>query len=230
MKMKSTHIYMYKTPLRFVLALLYVLVFVLSQNTIFAQSKNGVKPVQPIMLEDANPVKSEPARSTSTGKEQVLFHSKALIEKEKQFHALRSTFSSVNGNGIIDDAIRSMYVPFKNDAIMCDFSVNEDFDKSTVPADLSKSHAYLLEYFSQEELNELNFCLNYIGIQAVDQDFFLFYVLPYKNHIRFFKQNNLSGRDLAWFVAIDLRQTVCQKQQTLIVKDALLKPVQVRTN
>jgi hypothetical protein len=182
------------------------------------------------MLEDANPVKSEPARSTSTGKEQVLFHSKALIEKEKQFHALRSTFSSVNGNGIIDDAIRSMYVPFKNDAIMCDFSVNEDFDKSTVPADLSKSHAYLLEYFSQEELNELNFCLNYIGIQAVDQDFFLFYVLPYKNHIRFFKQNNLSGRDLAWFVAIDLRQTVCQKQQTLIVKDALLKPVQVRTN
>jgi hypothetical protein len=221
---------MYKTPLRFVLALLYVLVFVLSQNTIFAQSKNGVKPVQPIMLEDANPVKSEPARSTSTGKEQVLFHSKALIEKEKQFHALRSTFSSVNGNGIIDDAIRSMYVPFKNDAIMCDFSVNEDFDKSTVPADLSKSHAYLLEYFSQEELNELNFCLNYIGIQAVDQDFFLFYVLPYKNHIRFFKQNNLSGRDLAWFVAIDLRQTVCQKQQTLIVKDALLKPVQVRTN
>ena len=230
MKMKSTHIYMYKTPLRFVVALLYVLVFVLSQNAIFAQSKNGVKPVQPIMLEDANPVKSEPARSTSTGKEQVLFHSKALIEKEKQFHALRSTFSSVNGNGIIDDAIRSMYVPFKNDAIMCDFSVNEDFDKSTVPADLSKSHAYLLEYFSQEELNELNFCLNYIGIQAVDQDFFLFYVLPYKNHIRFFKQNNLSGRDLAWFVAIDLRQTVCQKQQTLIVKDALLKPVQVRTN
>jgi hypothetical protein len=221
---------MYKTPLRFVVALLYVLVFVLSQNAIFAQSKNGVKPVQPIMLEDANPVKSEPARSTSTGKEQVLFHSKALIEKEKQFHALRSTFSSVNGNGIIDDAIRSMYVPFKNDAIMCDFSVNEDFDKSTVPADLSKSHAYLLEYFSQEELNELNFCLNYIGIQAVDQDFFLFYVLPYKNHIRFFKQNNLSGRDLAWFVAIDLRQTVCQKQQTLIVKDALLKPVQVRTN
>lgn len=230
MKMKSTHIYMYKTPLRFVVALLYVLVFVLSQNTIFAQSNNGVKPVQPIMLEDANPVKSEPARSTSTGKEQVLFHSKALIEKEKQFHALRSTFSSVNGNGIIDDAIRSMYVPFKNDAIMCDFSVNEDFDKSTVPADLSKSHAYLLEYFSQEELNELNFCLNYIGIQAVDQDFFLFYVLPYKNHIRFFKQNNLSGRDLAWFVAIDLRQTVCQKQQTLIIKDALLKPVQVRTN
>jgi hypothetical protein len=221
---------MYKTPLRFVVALLYVLVFVLSQNTIFAQSNNGVKPVQPIMLEDANPVKSEPARSTSTGKEQVLFHSKALIEKEKQFHALRSTFSSVNGNGIIDDAIRSMYVPFKNDAIMCDFSVNEDFDKSTVPADLSKSHAYLLEYFSQEELNELNFCLNYIGIQAVDQDFFLFYVLPYKNHIRFFKQNNLSGRDLAWFVAIDLRQTVCQKQQTLIIKDALLKPVQVRTN
>jgi len=230
MKMKSTHIYMYKTPLRFVVALLYVLVFVLSQNTIFAQSKNGVKPVQPIMLEDANPVKSEPARSTSTGKEQILFHSKALIEKEKQFHALRSTFSSVNGNGIIDDAIRSMYVPFKNDAIMCDFSVNEDFDKSTVPADLSKSHAYLLEYFSQEELNELNFCLNYIGIQAVDQDFYLFYVLPYKNHIRFFKQNNLSGRDLAWFVAIDLRQTVCQKQQTLIIKDALLKPIQVRTN
>jgi len=225
MKMKSTHIYMYKTPLRFVVALLYVLVFVLSQNTISAQSKNGVKPVQPIMLEDANPVKSEPARSTSTGKEQILFHSKALIEKEKQFHALRSTFSSVNGNGIIDDAIRSMYVPFKNDAIMCDFSVNEDFDKSTVPADLSKSHAYLLEYFSQEELNELNFCLNYIGIQAVDQDFYLFYVLPYKNHIRFFKQNNLSGRDLAWFVAIDLRQTVCQKQQTLIIKDALLKPI-----
>jgi len=230
MKMKSTHIYMYKTPLRFVVALLYVLVFVLSQNTIFAQSKNGVKPVQPIMLEDANPVKSEPARSTSTGKEQILFHSKALIEKEKQFHALRSTFSSVNGDGIIDDAIRSMYVPYNNDAINCDFSVNGDFDKSTVPADLSKSHAYLLEYFSQEELNEINFCLNYIGIQAVDQEIYVFYVLPYKNHIRFFKQNNLSGRDLAWLVAIDLRQTVCQKQQTLIVKDALLKPVQVRTN
>jgi len=40
----------------------------------------------------------------------------------------------------------------------------------------------------------------------------------------------LSGRDLAWLVAIDLRQTVCQKQQTLIIKDVLLKPVQVRTN
>ena len=230
MKMKSTHIYMYKTPLRFVVAMLYVLVFVLSQNTGFAQNKNGVKPVQPTFVEDANPVQTQPARSTSTGKEQILFHSKALIEKEKQFHALRSTFSSVNGDGIIDDAIRSMYVPYNNDAIICDFSVNEDFDKSTVPTDLSKCHAYLLEYFSQEELNDLNFCLNYLAIQAVDQDIFLFYVLPYKNHIRFFQQNNLTGRDLAWFVAIDMRQTICQKQETLIIKEALLKPIQVRPN
>lgn len=222
---------MYKTPLRFVVTFLYVLVFVLSQNTIFAQSKNGVKPVQPIMLEDANPVKSEPARSTSTGKEQILFHSKELIAKEKQFDALRSSLSRVNGDGIIDDAIRSMYVPFKKDPIsVCDFTFTEDFDKSIIPTDLSKCNAYLLEYFNQDELNALNFCLNYLGIQAVDQEIYLFYVLPYKNHIRFFKQIQLSGRDLAWFVAIDLRQTICQKQETLLIKEELLKPIQVRPN
>ena len=228
MKMKSTHIYMYTSPLRFVVALL--LVFVFSQNTIFAQSKDGVKPVQPTFLEESNPVQAEPARSQNTGKDQILFHAKELIEKEKQFHALRKFLSPVNGDGIIDDAIRSMYVPYRNDAIICDFSVNDDFDKSIVPSDLSKCHSYLLEYFSQNELNELSFCLGYLGIQAVDQDIFLFYVLPYKNHIRYLKQIQLSDRDLAWFVAIDLRLTICQKQATLEIKDQLLKPAKILTN
>ena len=229
MKMKSTHIYMYTTPLRFVVALL--LVFVFSQHTIFAQSKDGAKPVQPTFMEESNPVQAEPAREQNTGKELILFNAKELISKEKQFDAFRSFLSPVNGDVIIDDAIRSMYVPYRNEPIsMCDFSFTDDFDKSTVPADLSKSHAYLLDYFSQDELNDLNFCLNYLGIQTVDQDLFLFYVLPYKNHIRFLKQNQLSGRDLAWFVAIDLRLTICQKQETLIIKEALLKPTQVRPN
>lgn len=228
MKMKSTHIYMYTSPLRFVVALL--LVFVFSQNTIFAQSKDGVKPVQPTFLEESNPVQAEPARTQNTGKNQILFHAKELIEKEKQFHALRRFLSPVNGDGIIDDAIRSMYVPYKNDAIICDFSLSDDFDKSIVPSDLSKCHSYLLEYFSQNELNELSFCLGYLGIQAVDQDIFLFYVLPYKNHIRYLKQNQLSDRDLAWFVAIDIRLTICQKQATLEIKDQLLKPAKILTN
>jgi hypothetical protein len=219
---------MYTSPLRFVVALL--LVFVFSQNTIFAQSKDGVKPVQPTFLEESNPVQAEPARSQNTGKDQILFHAKELIEKEKQFHALRKFLSPVNGDGIIDDAIRSMYVPYRNDAIICDFSVNDDFDKSIVPSDLSKCHSYLLEYFSQNELNELSFCLGYLGIQAVDQDIFLFYVLPYKNHIRYLKQIQLSDRDLAWFVAIDLRLTICQKQATLEIKDQLLKPAKILTN
>ena len=226
--MKSTHIYMYTSPLRFVVALL--LVFVFSQNTIFAQSKDGVKPVQPTFLEESNPVQAEPARTQNTGKNQILFHAKELIEKEKQFHALRRFLSPVNGDGIIDDAIRSMYVPYKNDAIICDFSLSDDFDKSIVPSDLSKCHSYLLEYFSQNELNELSFCLGYLGIQAVDQDIFLFYVLPYKNHIRYLKQNQLSDRDLAWFVAIDIRLTICQKQATLEIKDQLLKPAKILTN
>lgn len=228
MKMKSTHIYMYSSPLRYVVALL--LVFVFSQNTIFAQSKDAVKPVQPTFLEESNPVQAEAVRSQNTAKDQILFHAKELIEKEKQFHALRRFLSPVNGDGIIDDAIRSMYVPFKNDAIICDFSANDDFDKSIVPSDLSKCHSYLLEYFSQNELNELSFCLGYLGIQAVDQDIFLFYVLPYKNHIRYLKQNQLRDRDLAWFVAIDIRLTVCQKQATLEIKDQLLKPTKTLTN
>ncbi len=229
MKMKSTHIYMYTSPLRFVVALL--LVFVFSQNTIFAQSKDGVKPVQPTFLEESNPVQAEPARTQNTGKNQILFHAKELIEKEKQFHTLRNKLSAVNGDGLVDDAIRSMYEPHKKEPIaVCDFTFTDEFDKANVPADLSKCHSYLLEYFSQNELNELSFCLNYLGIQAVDQDVFLFYVLPYKNHIRYLKQIQLSDRDLAWFVAIDLRLTICQKQATLEIKDQLLKPAKILTN
>jgi hypothetical protein len=229
MKMKSTNIYIYTIPLRNVVALM--LVFVFSQHTIFAQSKDGAKPVQPTFLEESNPVQAEPAREQNTGKEQILFHAKELIAKEKQFDALRRFLSPVNGDGIIDDAIRSMYVPYRSEPISeCDFTFTEGFDKSTIPTDLSKCNAYLLEYFSQDELNDLNFCLNYLGIQAVDQEIYLFYVLPYKNHIRFLKQNQLSGRDLAWLVAIDLRQTICQKQETLLIKEELLKPIQVRPN
>ncbi len=65
MKMKSTHIYMYSSPLRYVVALL--LVFVFSQNTIFAQSKDAVKPVQPTFLEDSKRVQAEPVRRQNTG-------------------------------------------------------------------------------------------------------------------------------------------------------------------
>ena len=167
---------MYTSPLRYVVALL--LVFIFSQTTISAQSKDGVKKTQPTLLEDSNPVQAEPAREQNTGKEQILFHAKELIAKEKQFDALRSSLSRVNGDGIIDDAIRSMYDPYKKDPIsVCDFTFTEDFDKSIIPTDLSKCNAYLLQYFNQDELNDLNFCLNYLGIQAVDQEIYLFYVL-----------------------------------------------------
>lgn len=229
MKIKSTHIHTYIAPLRFVVTLL--LVFIFSQNTIFAQSKDAVKPVQPAFLEESNPGESEPVGAQNTGKNQILFHAKELIEKEKQFHILRNRLSSVNGDGLVDDAIRSMYEPHKKEPVaVCDFTFTDEFDKSAVPADLSNCQSYLLEYFSQNELNELSFCLNYLGIQAVDQEVYLFYVLPYKNHIRYLKQSQLSDRDLAWFVAIDLRLTICQKQATLEIKDQLLKPAKILTN
>jgi hypothetical protein len=196
-----------------------------------AQNKEGGKQSQPVLLEDNSTPQVESDRNSSQGKEQVLFHAKTLIEKEKQFHALRNRLVAVNGDALVDDAIRSMYVPYKTEPIaVCDFTFTDDFDKTTIPADLSNCHSYLLEYFSQNELNELSFCLNYLGIQAVDQEVYLFYVLPYKNHIRYLKQIQLSDRDLAWFVAIDLRQTVCQKQATLEIKDQLLKPNKSITN
>lgn len=221
---------MYTFSLRYVLTCLLFLASVFVHNAI-AQNKEGGKQSQPVLLEDNAAPQVESDRNSSPGKDQVLFHAKTLIEKEKQFHALRNRLSSVNGDALVDDAIRSMYVPYKTEPIAeCDFTFTEGFDKSNIPADLSKCHSYLLEYFSQNELNELSFCLGYLGIQAVDQEVYLFYVLPYKNHIRFFKQIDLSDRDLAWFVAIDLRQTICQKQPTLDIKEQLLKPNKSITN
>ena len=229
MKMKNTHIYMYISSVRYLAIVLLMLVF--SKNELFAQNKEGAQPVIPMLFESTPASQTEPEPTNNVSKELILFHSKELIEKEKQFHALRPFFSPVNGDGIIDDAIRSMYVPYRNEPIsVCDFTFTEGFDKSTIPTDLSKCNAYLLEYFNQDELNDLNFCLNYLGIQAVDQEIYLYYVLPHKNHIRFFQQNHLSGRDLAWLVAIDLRQTICQTQETLVIKESLLKPIQVRPN
>jgi hypothetical protein len=220
---------MYTSSVRNVAIVLLMLVF--SQNELFSQNKEGAQPVQPMLFEATPASQTEPEQTNSVNKELILFHSKELIEKEKQFHALRRFLSPVNGDGIIDDAIRSMYVPFKKDPISeCDFTFTEGFDKSIIPNDLSKCNAYLLEYFNQDELNDLNFCLNYLGIQAVDQEIYLYYVLPHKNNIRFFKQIQLSGRDLAWFVAIDLRQTICLKQETLLIKEELLNPIQVRPN
>jgi len=230
MRMKNTHIYMYTFSIRYVLTCLLFLASVFAHNAL-AQNKEGGKQSQPALLELNSTLQVESDRNSSQGKDQILFHAKTLIEKEKQFHTLRNRLSSVNGDGLVDDAIRSMYEPHKKEPIaVCDFTFTDEFDKSAVPADLSNCHSYLLEYFSQNELNELSFCLNYLGIQAVDQEVYLFYVLPYKNHIRYLKQIQLSDRDLAWFVAIDLRQTICQKQATLEIKDQLLKPNKVLTN
>lgn len=221
---------MYTFSIRYVLTCLLFLASAFAHDTL-AQNKEGGKQSQPVLLEDNSTPQVESDRNSSTGKDQVLFHAKTLIEKEKQFHAIRNRLSSVNGDALVDDVIRSMYIPYKTEPIaVCDFTFTDEFDKSAVPADLSNCHSYLLEYFSQNELNELSFCLNYLGIQAVDQEVYLFYVLPYKNHIRYFKQIELSDRDLAWFVAIDLRQTICQNQPTLEIKDQLLKPNKSITN
>jgi hypothetical protein len=189
-------------------------------------------PAQPTMLDgqaaEPQPVKTE-IRDAATGR--ILYHEKILLQKESAFNALRPRFNAVKGDELINEMIRSMYQPDRGMQQMdCNLSVSKDFDKSQVPDDLSNAGRLISALLTPEVRGELNFCLSYLGYNYTDAQLYVFYILPYKNHILYFQQSGLKNRDLAWMMAIDFRQSVCAKNTSLVIKEVLLKPTQPRIN
>lgn len=193
---------------------------------------NQAAPAQPTML-DGHATESPSAktenRDAATGR--ILYHEKIILQKEAAFNALRPRFNPVKGEELINEMIRSMYQPDKGtQPSTCDLSVSEGFDKSQVPADLSTAGRTIGKLLTPEVQSELNFCLSYLGYTYTDSELYLFYILPFKDHILYFQQSGLKARDLAWMMAIDFRQSVCEKNTALVIKESLLKPTQPRIN
>lgn len=185
-----------------------------------AQTKTESSTIQPMLL---NAPSSEAESAKTSGKasgEQVLFHSKILLEKEKLYNNTRSYLAKYKCSNLVDATIKGMYVPANTQVLLCDISMPESFDKSTLPENVNSYRAELLKYIPAEALSELGFCFSYLGLQINDADLFTFYVAPYKLHIGVLKGTGLSGRELAWLIANDFKQSICEgNPQIYISKD-----------
>lgn len=159
----------------------------------------------------------------------MLFYAKNLPAVEASLNSARPYFLTLRATSLIDIAIKGMYQPAANlENTPCDMMVADGFDKTSLPdldADFNKE---LLKFMKPELISEVFYCMAYLGIQASASDFYIFYAAPFKNELLALQTSKLQGRELAWLIANDFQQSVCNRNPIIHLSKEMQQKMQNR--
>jgi len=192
----------------------------------------GKKPegtLKPELMVSPDQNNQDERREYDNKNEIILFAAKNLAEVETSLNSTRPYFKDLKAEQLLDFAIKGIYQPAANpENTLCDMVVADGFDKSSLPDLSSDFRKELLKTFKQELINEVYYCLNYLGISATDADLYIYYVAPYKNELLSLLSSRLAGRELAWIIANDFQQCVCNRKPIIQLSKELEQKMQSR--
>lgn len=193
-----------------------------------AMAQQGVK----VQQEDKPALFVDPEKQTQQLKQQatnkepegmVLFPAKTLELVELNYQNARPYFQRLKADDLMSHCIKGMYLPAADAAVnVCDLQVAENFDKNALPPLDTDFNKELMKFVQPDLLREVFFCLSYLGISATASDFYIYYAAPYKAEMAAIQNSKLQGRELAWVIANDFKQSACLRQP-IIYLDKLAK-------
>jgi hypothetical protein len=200
-------------------------------NTVSAQV-TGKKPegtLQPQLFVSPDQPYQEEKVQEDTKSNKVLFAAKTLAIVEESLNSSRPYFMGLKAERLLDISIKGIYQPAANpENTMCDMVVADGFDKASLPDLSSDFRKELVKVMKPETINEVQYCLNYLGIYTTDADFYIYYVAPYKNELLALLSSKLQGRELAWIIANDFQQCVCNRKPIIQLSKELEQKMQSR--
>ena len=219
--MKNRYIYIcIKNPF------LILLVFSLSSLNLFGQQGTKVSQEdKPTLFIDPAKQMVDPIK-VSDNKEVgglVLFPAKTLELVELNYTNVKPYFQRLKAEDLVSLCIKGMYLPSADPlTTVCDMQVAEGFDKNSLPPLDNDFNKELEKVMSPELIREVFYCLSYLGISATASDFYIYYASPYKAELASIQNCKLQGRELAWIIANDFKQSVCMREPIIYI-DKLTK-------
>jgi len=201
--------------------ILILFIFVLSSlHTLAQQGTKVQQEVKPTLFID--PAKQvQDSNKEAVNKEtqsMVLFPAKTLELVEANLNSVKPYFNRFKAEDLISMSIKGMYLPSANpQTTYCDMMVADGFDKNSLPDLNSDFNKELVKVMNPELINEVFYCLNYLGIAITSADFYIYYAAPYKAELAAIQQSNLQGRELAWVIANDFKQSVCLREPIMYI-------------
>jgi hypothetical protein len=139
----------------------------------------------------------------------TIFITSELLKAEQTLIRYSTWFEKAAANRVMADATRLLYAPksdsplqIVNDNGGVDPSLKQMYAEGKIIAEINK-------LLSQDEYNDLQHCLNYLGINLSELELYAYYLSPRAEVIGMVKQlESLGTRLQMWILANDIRQSL----------------------
>lgn len=198
-----------------------LLVFVLASVQSIAQQgikvQEGDKPT--LFIDPAKQTQDENKGAVNKETQSmVLFPAKSLELVEANLNNVKPYFNRFKAEDLISSSIKGMYLPSADpQTAVCDLMIADGFDKGSLPPLDTDFNKELIKVMNPELVNEVFYCLAYLGVSVTASDFYIYYAAPYKAELAAIQQSKLQGRELAWVIANDFKQSVCLREPIMYI-------------
>lgn len=163
----------------------------------------------PVLTEEAETQARRGEDRSQPAEPFALFLGKAMLGAEEKLNDQRELYGKAQAPDLLKETVRLLYSDRRDPGTaQCINPEKLGLTLENFPENKSY-HRDILDILAEEELNELSFCLNHLGLDFTDRSLYGNYLKPHAASLAYLKTSGVTGRLLWWMVAVDYYYKTC---------------------